>query len=117
MPEPADTRAPLAERARSYLEGNCAHCHHPGGPADRSIDLRYTTPFATTNTCDIPPEAGDLGIAGARIIAPGAPDRSVLHARATRRGFGQMPLVGTLEVDAAGTALLRSWIAGMTGCP
>jgi len=28
-----------------------------------------------------------------------------------------MPIIGTLEVDPDGTALLRSWISGLTGCP
>lgn len=117
MPNPDDATAPLAERARAYLEGNCAHCHRPGGPTERSIDLRYMTPFAMTRTCDVPPEATDFGIAGARIIAPGAPARSIVHVRVTRRGFGQMPLVGSLQVDPAGSALLRDWITSLSGCP
>ena len=117
MPDPHDTSAPLAERARSYLEGNCAHCHRPGGPTPRSIDLRYMTPLAMTNTCDVPPESETFGIANARIIAPGEPARSVLHARVSRRGFGQMPIIGSLATDPDGMALLGSWITSLTGCP
>ncbi|HEY8540210.1 MAG TPA: PQQ-dependent sugar dehydrogenase, partial [Steroidobacteraceae bacterium] len=32
MPDPMDTSAPLAERARAYLHANCSNCHRPGGP-------------------------------------------------------------------------------------
>ena len=117
MPNPADTSAPLVERARAYLEGNCAHCHRPGGPTPRSMDLRYMTPFAMTNTCDVPPESETFDITNARIIAPGEPARSVLHARVSRRGFGQMPIIGTLQTDPDGVALLRSWIRSLTACP
>ena len=34
--------ATLDERARAYLEVNCAHCHNPNGPAnDSGLDLRW----------------------------------------------------------------------------
>lgn len=36
------------------------------------MDLRYSTAFADTQTCDVAPGLGDLGIADARLIAPGA---------------------------------------------
>ena len=37
------TDGTLDERARAYLEVNCAHCHNPNGPADNtSLDLRWT---------------------------------------------------------------------------
>ena len=26
-----DTAAPLENRAKAYLDSNCAHCHNPGG--------------------------------------------------------------------------------------
>ena len=81
------------------------------------IDLRYSTLLSNTGACDAAPQAGDLGIgATARIIAPGAPGSSVLLARMDRRGASQMPPLASTVVDAAGVAIVRDWIAGLTVC-
>jgi hypothetical protein len=65
----------------------------------------------------VPPTAGDLGLgAGARIIATGNPDASVLLARMNRRDASQMPPLASNVVDTAGVALVRDWIASLTTC-
>ena len=39
----------LDERARAYIDVNCAHCHQPGGSiASFGLDFRYETPFEDT---------------------------------------------------------------------
>lgn len=111
-----DSDAPLSERARAYLDGNCAGCHRPGGPGRGPMDLRHATAFPLQGLCDGRPANGDLGIANARIFAPGSPERSVLLARMSRRGLGQMPPLGTHDVDPAGTALIREWIRATGEC-
>ncbi len=117
MPDPANASAPLADRARAYLHTNCAHCHRPGGPTSVNLDLRYTTAFASTNTCDVSPQAGDLGLgAGARLIAPGNVANSILINRVNRRDANGMPPLGSNQVDAAGVALLTQWVNSMPGC-
>jgi uncharacterized repeat protein (TIGR03806 family) len=117
MPDPADTGAPLANRARAYLHTNCAQCHRPGGPTAVNLDLRYTTAFAATNTCNVSPQAGDLGLgAGARLIAPGSAANSILVNRVNRRDASGMPPLGSNLIDTAGVALLTEWINGLTGC-
>ncbi len=42
---------PLENRARAYLDSNCAHCHNPAGwgeAADQNLDFRYETPLDQT---------------------------------------------------------------------
>ena len=117
MPDPADSSAPLANRARAYLHTNCAQCHRPGGPTSVNMDLRYTTAFAATNTCNVMPQAGDLGLgANARRIAPGSAANSILINRTNRRDSNGMPPLGSSQVDTAGVALLTQWVNSLTGC-
>ncbi len=115
-PDPLGTDASIAERARSLLHANCSGCHRPGGPTPSTMDLRYSTPLAETNACDALPVRGDLGIADARLIAPGHPERSILLARDGRRDVAGMPPLGSLVVNQAGLDLVREWISGMTTC-
>jgi uncharacterized repeat protein (TIGR03806 family) len=117
LADPADPTASVDARARSWLQANCAHCHLPGGPAPTTMDLRAEVPFAAMNVCDAPPQLGDLGIAGARIVRPGHPEDSVLWLRAAMRGSDQMPPLGTLIPDPLGDHALSAWIGGLAGCP
>ena len=116
MPDPADANAELDDRARAYLHTNCSQCHRPGAPAPSSMDLRYTTALTDTNACDAVPLEGSLGIANARLIAPGDAARSVVVARASRRDSHGMPPLGSNVLDVAGIALLSSWIDSLSGC-
>jgi len=116
LPDPADGAVAADERARAYLHSNCAGCHRPGGPTPTNLDLRFETLLGDTDTCDVPPQAGDLGISDARIVAPGEPDRSVLVERMTRRDVNAMPPVASNVVDTAGVGLIRDWISGLPGC-
>jgi uncharacterized repeat protein (TIGR03806 family) len=117
-PNPTGTTGTLGERARAYLHTNCAQCHRPSGPTTSNMDLRYATTLANTNACDAAPGLGDLGIANARLIAPGAADRSVIPARMNLRGNpNAMPPTGLgARVDADGVKLIRDWIDSLAGC-
>jgi uncharacterized repeat protein (TIGR03806 family) len=116
LADPYGSAGTLEARARAYLHTNCASCHRPGGSTPSPMDLRYQTSFVSTNTCNVSPQAGDLGVANARIIAPGAPDRSVLVLRTERRDAVGMPPLASHVVDAQGAQLLRNWIAQLAGC-
>jgi uncharacterized repeat protein (TIGR03806 family) len=115
-PDPYGTVGTLGERARSYLHTNCSQCHRPGGPTTSTMDWRYSTALADTHACDVAPGVGDLGIADARLIAPGAAARSVVIARMSRRDAHGMPPLGSAEVDAQGAALLTEWVNSLTSC-
>lgn len=116
MPDPADTDATLNDRARAYLHTNCAQCHRSGGPTPSTMDLRYTTPLMSTNACDALPLLGEIGIADARLVAPGDASRSLVVERASRRDVHGMPPIGSNELDSAGIALLSVWIDQLESC-
>lgn len=111
--DPNDPSQPLAERARTYLHTNCSHCHRPGGTTQANLDLRYATAIGSTNACNVPPQKGNMGVADARILAPGDPARSVLWLRMTRRDAQGMPPLGSHIVDSGGATLIQQWISGM----
>jgi glucose/arabinose dehydrogenase len=110
---PYDAREPLDRRARSYLHANCAQCHVEAGGGNATLEMEITTRPGRTNLFDTLPRHDTFGIAGARIIAPGAPERSVLYHRVARRGPGQMPPLATSLPDREAVLLLREWIARM----
>jgi hypothetical protein len=111
-----DNNASLEVRARSYLHSNCSGCHRPNGPTPSNLDLRFTTAFVNTQTCNQLPVAGEVGITNPVILAPGAPARSVLLARMKLRDTNQMPPIGTHLVDAAAVQVVSDWIAGLQSC-
>lgn len=116
LADPANGGATLSERARAYLHTNCAQCHRPSGPTPSSMDLRATTALSAMGACNATPQSGSLGIANARLIAPGDAARSVLVARMNRRDANGMPPVGSSLVDSSGVTLLNAWINSLASC-
>ncbi len=113
---PGNTGAGLMDRSRAYLHTNCANCHRPTGPTPADIDLRESTPFTASGTCNQAPISGDLGISGASILKPGDPAASLLLRRAERRDVHGMPPLASNLVDTAGVALLQNWIESLDSC-
>ena len=112
-PDPFDAKADLSRRVKTYLEVNCAICHVSDGGGNSLIELGSRTPLEKAKLIDEPPVHEDLGLRDARIIAPGAPERSVLYQRITRRGKKQMPPVSTNVVDERGAKLVEEWIRSL----
>jgi uncharacterized repeat protein (TIGR03806 family) len=113
LPDPYDEAGNLEQRVRSYLHANCAQCHVAAGGGNAAMELGFTTTLAKTNFIGVRPLHDKFGIEGAQLIAPGAPDRSVLLTRLATRGRGQMPPLATALADEAGVKLLREWIASL----
>jgi uncharacterized repeat protein (TIGR03806 family) len=114
--DPHGSVGTVEQRARAFLHTNCSQCHQPNGPTPVTLDLRYTTALAQTGACNVTPTAGDLGLTNARVIAPGAPDSSVLLSRVNRRDASAMPPLGSNLVDTESVAVLRQWIQGLAAC-
>lgn len=103
--------------ARAYLHANCSICHRGGsvtGLAD--LDLAWDTPLAETGLC-ADPKVSALGIANAKIVAPGDPERSVLVRRMKALDDTRMPKLATRVVDAAGVATVEAWVRSLPSCP
>lgn len=113
FPDPADATQPLEQRVRAYLHVNCAVCHQMAGGGNSQMELVYGVELAKTRLVDETPYHDKFGITDARLVAPGAPDRSVLLQRMVKRGRGQMPPLASSMIDPTGTALLEEWIRSL----
>ena len=113
-----DASLTLEDRARSYLDVNCSHCHNPTGPADTSgLDLTMQAERGPSlGVCKLPIAAGS-GTGGRTFsIIPGEPDESILVYRLETTNPGaMMPELGRALQHAEGVALIRQWIAEMDG--
>jgi uncharacterized repeat protein (TIGR03806 family) len=113
LPDPADETLDLEVRVRSYLHANCSQCHVEAGGGNSAMVLSFTTARDKMNVIDVPPQHDKFGLPDARIVAPGAPERSVLLERISRRGKGQMPPLASAVPDEAGIRLIRRWIESL----
>ena len=110
----------LNDRARSYLDINCGHCHSATGPADTSgLYLNgETLDRVRLGWCKAPIAAGQ-GTGGHQYgIVPGHPERSILYYRMQSRDPGaMMPELGRNLLDEAGSAIVAKWIGDMESTP
>jgi uncharacterized repeat protein (TIGR03806 family) len=108
-----DTSRTLEDRARSYLDANCANCHRPNGTV-AGFDARYDTPLAEQQIV-----GGhvliDQRIDGARVVAPHDVWRSILLMRVDTTEAYRMPPLARNTVDERGVKLLRAWIESLPG--
>jgi hypothetical protein len=108
-----DAREDLNLRSRAYLHANCAHCHRKWGGGNADFDLQASIPLAATKAVNTPPGQGTFGLADARILVPGDPERSLVYQRMKMEGLGRMPHVASSVADREALALLRAWILGL----
>jgi uncharacterized repeat protein (TIGR03806 family) len=108
-----DTTRSLADRARSYLDANCAQCHRPGGTV-ANFDARYDTPLEKQGLID-GPVLIDQGIDRPRVISPHDIWRSIVYMRVDTLGDIKMPPLARETIDQNGVQLLNEWINSMPG--
>ncbi|WP_343524176.1 hypothetical protein [Pedobacter sp.] len=93
LPNDHDNSVPVAQRARAYMDINCAHCHQAGGFAgNTTLNLDYGT---------------DLERTGIRF------NKSNIVIRTNQMGEFHMPKLGTTVIDSEGVALIRKYISGL----
>jgi uncharacterized repeat protein (TIGR03806 family) len=110
--------ASVEQRARAYLDANCAHCHNPQGAADTSgLHLDMDAPEGRNLGICKPPVAAGRG-SGDRLfdIYPGRPDDSILLYRMQHSDPAiAMPELGRSLNHVEGVALIRDWITELPG--
>ena len=107
---PWDNHGSVQQRARAYLDVNCAHCHGHGGAGTAQFRLQAELKLDETGLLDSTLTQGNFGIRDARLIAAGDPYRSVLFYRMAKLGRGRMPHIGSWVIDQQGLQLLYDWI-------
>jgi mono/diheme cytochrome c family protein len=115
LADPYSAKAPLEARVKSWLHVNCSACHVAEGGGNARMELGFTTSLRRMRIVDVEPLHDRFNIADARLVAPGAPDRSVLYQRIARRGTGQMPPLVSTEVDRKAVDLMAEWIRSLGG--
>jgi uncharacterized repeat protein (TIGR03806 family) len=108
-----DSRQDLDARARSYLHANCSHCHRKWGGGNAEFQLLFSLPMHETGVINVKPAHGDFELKDPRLLAAGAPDRSLVLFRMNKLGLGRMPHVASNVVDVDGVTLVREWIEKM----
>ena len=110
--------ASLDDRARAYLDANCAHCHNANGAADTSaLDLALESPIDRNYGICKPPVAVGRG-SGDRPydIYPGRPDDSIMIYRMQHTDPAiAMPELGRSTVHAEGVELISEWVRSLDG--
>lgn len=113
-----DESAPIAQRARAYLDINCAHCHNPKGPASSSgLFLHFdNNEPSSLGICKSPIAVGNGGNQYKFDIVPGAPDESILvHRLVSNDPSIMMPEVGRSLSHKEGIDVIVKWIMQMGG--
>ncbi|CAN5649279.1 hypothetical protein BH09BAC4_BH09BAC4_49180 [soil metagenome] len=106
----------LNDRARAWLDINCAHCHNPKGPAMTSgLNLSVSETDPTALGILKTPVAAGRGSGGHPFdIVPGKPDESILIYRLNSTDPGEMmPELGRKTIQTESLELLRAWIKEM----
>lgn len=108
---PNDPHASLDLRVKSYLDANCAHCHHPGGVA-ANFDASFNSVLSSQKLVNGMVNRPFTG-ASDRVVVPGVPKHSLLHVRSSAIGAKQMPPIGKNVTDTRAAALIEDWIRSL----
>jgi uncharacterized repeat protein (TIGR03806 family) len=113
-----DSGSPIEDRAKAYLQVNCAHCHNPVGPADTSgLYLNHDNHVGLSYGVCKPPVAAGKGSGGRLVdVFPGAPSQSILSYRLHSVDPSEMmPEIGRTVAHSEGVKLIDDWITKLPG--
>ncbi|MFS4493972.1 PQQ-dependent sugar dehydrogenase [Maribacter sp. 2308TA10-17] len=105
-----DPTASLDEKARSYLDLNCAYCHRPGTGNRGDFNLSLNLDILQTGVLTANPYL-PLGILNERIVDPGNTATSILYHRLNSTDPAvRMPPIAKNEIDVVAVQLIDDWI-------
>lgn len=116
VPDWENAAEDLDERARAYLDINCAHCHSEAGMARTSqLFLEYWREFDVSYGRCKPPVAAGAGAGNLDYdIVPGSSADSILAFRMASNELDiRMPELGRTIVHDEAVALINEWIDAM----
>ena len=106
----------LEERARGWIDINCAHCHRLGAPGETSgLFLNIEEKNKTRLGIYKPPVAAGRATGNLKYtISPGSPEKSIMIKRMLSKDPGiMMPELGRKLVHKEGVELVSQWIKNM----
>lgn len=108
-----DTSKSLEQRARSYIDINCAHCHRLGGHCDYvHMRFNYSNPdLEVFGVCMTP--TFNLDNLPYVINAGDAANSEIIHRMNSIDGSVMMPFIGRSIVHEEGVQLMTDWINSM----
>lgn len=111
-----DESADLSERARSYIDMNCAHCHRENSHCDyRPMRFAYNETTDPVNLGECVPPDDPIAPSQTHIVSRGNPGRSMLYYRITTNEESErMPLLGRTIIHEEGVELIEEWINSLT---
>jgi uncharacterized repeat protein (TIGR03806 family) len=108
-----DASRSLEDRARSFLDANCAQCHRPGGTV-ANFDARYQIPLARQNLIN-GAVLIDEGLDHPHYISPHDPWRSMIIRRTDTVDDTRMPPIARHTLDTQDVAMLKQYILSLPG--
>jgi mono/diheme cytochrome c family protein len=109
--------ASYVQRARSYLDANCAQCHQLNGSGP-TFDGRYDTPLTNQNIVNAILAKGNLGDPATRVVVPSDVWRSLLWVRMnTNTATLVMPPLARNIIDTNAVQIMGDWINSLGGTP
>jgi len=112
-----DPNATLDDKARSYLDLNCAYCHRPGTGNRGDFDMRLNLDILQTGLLTANPYL-PLGIPNERIVDAGNTSASILYHRMNSIDPAiKMPPIGKNKIDASAVQLINDWISQLNPEP
>ncbi|MEO9892434.1 Ig-like domain-containing protein [Aurantibacter sp.] len=112
-----DPTASLDDKARSYLDLNCAYCHRPGTGNRGDFDLRLNLDLVQTGVLTASPYI-PLGIPNEKIVAAGNVSSSILYHRMNSIDPSiKMPPISKNKIDVKAVTLINEWIGQLDPDP